>query len=166
MTTYRIKKCEDLSELKKILVEMVGNKCWKIHFRYGDELILQIGKRIHAPIPNIPKRFVGEWELSTRGSEWVLSDKTKTQKISSEEIDDSIIERMQIIKNSTIIDVSISFPKLDLSITFRNGYSLTVMTGLIIDKYNLSYWEIYIRISNMLLEVGPGMKWKFSEYKG
>jgi len=155
-----VRQASDLEKLKAIINGVVGKSCWDASLGYAEELSLEIGE--HIPYTNklLKGKEHGSWMFGSRGTAWELTSANGLW-VSSDDEEDVIRQKIQVIKDTTIISVDVRYPDLDLILTFSNDYQLAVLPTEEDDEYEVAYWELFTP-DKMLIEAGPGATWSYS----
>ncbi|MDY6781440.1 MAG: hypothetical protein SW833_02615 [Cyanobacteriota bacterium] len=156
-TVRRIKKASDLNQIQGLTRKILGEPCWNAHLSYGDELCLDIGKKIPYTQKVMLGKEKGSWILGCRASQWILESQDKA--IASSQLAPEGIEReVKVVEGSKITRFEIGYPDLILIVSFSNGCQLKIFPDL--EDLDLSYWELFTPDA-MLLEMGPGRIWSY-----
>lgn len=156
----QVNEAADLDQLRAILGGVVGEICWGPRVGYAEELKLDIGA--HIPYTNrlLKGKEHGSWMFGSRGTAWELTSANSLW-VSSDDEEDVIRQKIQVIKDTTITDIDVRYPDLDLILTFSNGYQLTILPTEDDDEYEVAYWELFTP-NKMIVEAGPGPTWSYS----
>jgi hypothetical protein len=155
-TIQKITGNADLNEFKHLMQEIIGQPCWAARLSYGDELTLDIGRKIPYKQKVMAGKYKGEWILGTRGSEWSLESASGII-TSTAEPAEVFKEKVKVIEGTTITAVETNYPDLVLIVGFSKGYQLKVFPDLE-DDFDLSYWELFTP-NNRLVTLEPGGIW-------
>ena len=150
---------EDQGEIQEILSSLIGQLCWSIRFGYGEELLLDIGRRVPYQNPHLKDKLHGEWMIGSRGSDWVITANDLIV-ISSSDTLISASEKLKDIVNGTLVTITFDVPSLGLTIAFDNDYTLSIVPNLSNEPDDLEYWEI-IGNNGLFLTVGPKTSWRY-----
>lgn len=149
----------DLEQLNEIISGVIGETCWKASLGYGDELTLHIGARIPYSQKSMTGKEKGAWILGTRATQWQLDSLSETL-VSSNDDPEIITQKVDVIKDSTLAGIETNYRNLALTVTFSNGYKLTLLPNTEEDV-DLPYWEMFTP-SQMVLKVGPSARWSYT----
>lgn len=158
-TIHRISTVDDLIELLEIAKRLVSETCWEASFSYGDELGLHFGERIPYSHPKLSHKSHGSWVLDSRGTNWQLEAPTGIL-TTSEASREAMEAQVKKLEGSTVIDLEIGFPQLDLALSFSNQLCFRLLPVPEDDECDLAYWELFTP-DHYLLEVGPQMTWAY-----
>jgi hypothetical protein len=111
----------DLDKISELTQGIIGKMCWSARLGYGDELKLDIGKRM----PRKFGRVRGEWYLGSRATGWVLRYKDEIVLTSDSEAE-AINREIKVIEQSPIVAFEALYPSLGLAMTFANEYVLSI----------------------------------------
>ena len=156
-TPAQLLKSMGVIRLYGILQDMVGKKCWKAVFAYGDDLHLHIGARIPYEIPNMAGKK-GSWVLRTCGTSWVLV--TPHGSISSQG-GQQLKDKIKVLENSPVTGFGLSVPDGVFSLTFGNNCRLLITPTANDRKAGLPYWELFTP-ARRFIAFGPGNRWSYS----
>lgn len=145
----------DLNQLLQIMNGLIGETCWKANLSYGDELTLHIGEKILYSQKSMAGKEKGAWILGTRATQWQLDYLAKVV-VSSNDDPEIIKNKINIIKENTIINIKISYPNLILTVSFGNKCDLILFPDK--EDTDLPYWEVFTP-DQMVIKVGPGTIW-------
>src|SRR5919109_39433 len=77
-----------LDALRREIQGLVGERCWRARLAYGDELKLDIGRKIPYKSQKMKGLVRGSWTVGSRGTPWkltypsgVVSSRSKRSKI-------------------------------------------------------------------------------------
>jgi hypothetical protein len=153
-----ITNSSDLDPLQEIVQEILGEVCWQASLSYGDELSLDIGKKIPYPQKAMAGREGGSWILGCRASKWVLE--SPSQVIASSQLtSEEIKQKIKVVEGTKIANFKIDYPDLILRVEFSTGCELKVFPDL--EDLDLSDWELFTP-DDMLVEMGPGRVWSYN----
>lgn len=150
----------DLVHLRKIVQNLIGKPCWQTGISYGDELCLEIGKKLPYTHKFFAGQNKGEWGFGTRGTDWQLISPKGIIITSSVENVEVFKEKVKIIEGTTITAFETHYPDLILTVGFSNGCELKLFPDLE-DDSEVSYWELFTPY-NMLLTIEPGGIWTYT----
>lgn len=162
MIEQKVEKAVDLEEVFEITKNLVNLPCWDSYIGYPSQLTLHFGEKEPYNHPRLKGKFRGSYRLLNQGNYFELFANEAIVNLSDKE-DEEIENELRIIVNTTVIDVDISFPELNLTIHFSNGTSLKLYADD--DEYNLAYWELYTP-GDMVLKFGPHRTWSYSKVEG
>lgn len=154
--TKKIRKSEDLEEIKGIIEGMIGAICWQTSISYGDELDLHIGDKIPYQHKSLRGKLKGSWILGSRCTDWELK---LGNKLIVNSQSDKIIEKISVIENQTITDINISYPELILSLKFSNQSEFRILSDLE-DDSGVACWELFTP-NHKLLQIEPDYLWSY-----
>ncbi len=154
--TKKIKKSEDLEDIKRILQGMIGEICWQTSVSYGEELDLHIGDKIPYEEKSMRGKLKGSWILGSRCTDWELK---LGNKLIVNSQSDKIIDKISVIENQTITDINISYPELILSLKFSNQCEFSILPDLE-DDSGVSCWELFAP-NHKLLQIEPNYLWSY-----
>jgi hypothetical protein len=150
-----IKIYHDLKRLEQKMKPLVGQLCWQARLGYGDELCLEFGKRVPYESPLLADEFKGEWQLGSRGSNWLLSYNGKI-------LASSKLKRKQVspflkrIEGTKVTQITID-PKLSLN--FDNQCCLLIkLNPDDLESQDLAAWELFTP-NHRILEFYPNRTW-------
>jgi len=158
--SQQVNEAADLDQLLAILHGVVGQVCWGPRIGYAEELKLDIGA--HIPYTNrlLKGKEHGSWRFGSRGTAWELTSPDGLW-VSSDDDEDVIRQKIQVLKDTTITGVAVRYPDLDLILTFSSGYQLAVLPTEEDDDEEVAYWELFTP-DKMIVEAGPGATWSYS----
>jgi len=158
--SQQVNEAADLDQLLAILHGVVGQVCWGPRIGYAEELKLDIGA--HIPYTNrlLKGKEHGSWRFGSRGTAWELTSPDGLW-VSSDDDEDVIRQKIQVLKDTTITGVDVRYPDLDLILTFSSGYQLAVLPTEEDDDEEVAYWELFTP-DKMIVEAGPGATWSYS----
>ncbi|MFN8376433.1 MAG: hypothetical protein U0694_26625 [Anaerolineae bacterium] len=151
-----VSRPSDLNRIARITKGIIGKMCWRVRLGYGDELKLDIGKRVPAKVV----RDRGEWYLGSRGTDWTLQQDGKVV-LTSDEEPEKINREIQVILHNPIVSLEAVYPSLGLAIKFANGYMLSINPKKEDDDFEVAYWELFTPYG-MVLKVGWGTQWSYT----
>jgi hypothetical protein len=155
-----VHQASDLAKLQGIISGIGGERCWDAYLSYAEELSLEIGERIPYPQKVMHGKEHGSWMFGSRGTAWELTSANSLW-VSSDDEEDVIRQKIQVIKDTTITGIDVRYPDLDLILTFSNGYQLAILPTEDDDDYDVAYWELFTP-DKMIVEAGPGATWSYS----
>lgn len=152
-----VERSSDLTLLRSTIDGLVGKKCWRAAFTYGDELTLHFGRKVQYGLPAMAGKQKGEWRLGTRGTAWKLF--TPNGLISSAKGAQTALEsQVKVLEGRQVTNVSVSIPDNVLTVAFGNDYLFRVLPSAADDKVDLPYWELFMP-NHKLVSFGPGDSW-------
>ncbi|MBD2655100.1 hypothetical protein H6G45_16725 [Synechocystis sp. FACHB-383] len=149
-----------------LIQPIYGQTCWQIRLGYGQELCLEIGKKIPYHSPALSGEFKGEWQLGTRASDWTIYKKRHPAVRNSDSLMKSsdheklIKQKIAKINGQKIYEIEvIDFQEVDFSYyLFDFGlYNLIIPDQKIED--DLPLWELFMP-NNQILEVYPNFEFQ------
>ncbi|QUS61194.1 hypothetical protein [Synechocystis sp. PCC 7338] len=143
------------------LIESIyGQICWQIRLDYGQELCLEIGKKIPYHSQILSGEFKGEWQLGTRASDWAIYKKrhptirNSDLLIKSSDNEKLIKQEIAKINKQKIQKIEI----VDLYYLFDFGlHSLIIPEQKTQD--DLPLWELFMP-DRQILEVYPNLEFQ------
>ncbi len=153
-----IKNNKDLDQLREKIKPILGQLCWEVRLTYGDELCLEIGKKVGYDSPLLADDLKGEWQFGSRGTDWQLLYNNSI--IANSNLDrEQIFPYLKLIENTIILEFEPNYPDLTLIIAFNNGYQLKFIPDLTdLENQDVACWELFTA-NNQLLEVYPNFTW-------
>ncbi|UAJ73381.1 hypothetical protein IQE94_03415 [Synechocystis sp. PCC 7339] len=143
-----------------LIQSIYGQTCWQIRLGYGQELCLEIGKKIPYHSPALSGEFKGEWQLGTRASDWAIYRKkysattNSDSLIKSSDYEKSIKQKITKISGQKIHKIEI----VDFLYLFDFGlYNLIIPDQKTAD--DLPLWELFMP-NNQILEVYPNLEFQ------
>lgn len=141
----------------RLVKPIYGQICWQARLGYGQELCLEIGKKIpyHSPILN--GEFKGEWQLGTRASDWAIYRKPDSFVKSSHE--ETLIKQIITkINGQKIVEIKIAEYTSSFCYLFELGrYSLIIPEQK--NNDDLPLWELFLP-DRQVLEVFPNLEFQ------
>ena len=145
-----------VQKLREYLAGLVGLKCRKTSFSYGDELCLHFGDLVPYKSAKMKGKKKGTWILCTVGSEWSLFSESvavPSHRRGNRDPED----RLAILKNAIVTAVVPDSTAQWLSVWF--GQTLfAVRPDDDEPDSELPSWELFMP-DGRLLVAGPGSKW-------
>ncbi len=158
LTKQQAIETKDLKTIQQIINPILGEKCWEASLSYGDELCLEIGRRIPYANKLMAGKEKGAWRLGTRATSWKLAYLDKM--VASDKLETEEIKRkVMVVEGTSITAFDTSYPKLMFEVGFSNGYKL-VLEPDEEEDLNFPYWELFTP-QEMLLIVYPGSLWSY-----
>jgi hypothetical protein len=148
---------DDLAVLRGVVGRIVGQRCSRVAFSYGEELRLELGERIPTVVGKAERKR-GEWTLLTRGSPWQFMDRESHPPSRSHARSNAVLS----LEGKRLNSLEVS-PHLNLAMTFDARYVLTLNPERREPKQHgprlLPYWELFTP-EHQLIVAGPGDWWK------
>lgn len=155
---HRVSSDADLNKPREITRGLLGEPCWKAALSYGDELRLEIGARVPTTKKSMKGSEKGAWMFGTRQSDWTIESQSGTL-VTSHADSRPQREKLHQLEGTTIVGFEISYPSLIPTVSFSNGYTLTLLKQ-VDDDSELPYWELFTPY-RMVLKVGPKDIWSY-----
>lgn len=145
----------DSQELARAARGLIGQRCWKARFTYGDEFSLHLGDRVPFSSPRIAGQH-GAWILSTRASDWkVRRDQQAIASSDGREAAEGILPGM--IHGAAVSTFGPSGDDSGLRVTFDNESVLEIVPADDED-WDLAAWDLFTP-AGLVIERGPGTVW-------
>jgi hypothetical protein len=166
----------DFHFLEALLGLLVGQRCLKVEFSYGDELVLHVGAPTPYSHPKLADEVQGAWVLGARASAWSLllsdpprfiesADRPQADSDAWLPVTPAQIEAMvERLAGRVVIEAgprNSSEPGIALTLALDEGSRLLISPGAEPASANpLADWELFTPYG-MVLTCGPGATWSF-----
>jgi len=150
---------DDLRIIESVVSPIIGERWWKAIFSYGDELRLQIGKKVLTKSTLFLDRERGSWQLDLTLASWNYTVNNELV-VSSADIvpntDNKYLKEyfhsLFLSSELIITDFTVIWPDLSLMIKFNNGSAFAAISPS--DENDISSWELFTPFVTVL-KVGP-----------
>ncbi len=159
-TTLRsISRSRDLGKLHSLISDLAGQRCWKVEFAFGAELMLHFGRRLRIRHSKLSGETEGEWILGTCGTAWNLFTPDGIVR-SSAEVTKDVEQSVKAIENTKVVEIDVGIPGNILTLTFSNGCLFRILPTLskTEESDDVPSWELFMP-GNMFVAFGPGTRW-------
>jgi hypothetical protein len=154
------------TELKAIVQELIGQKCWAANLSYGAELYLDCGAKRQYQVGPMAGREFGAWQFYARATSWVLT--TVSGGVLTTKYDDppQVRETLKALAERSISDVNMTYPDMAIALQFDNQITLQLAACPQSDETDpaVAGWELYTPDARCL-EVWPGPRWALVPYE-
>ena len=144
-------------ELAWAAAGLIGQRCWKAKFTYGNELDLHLGDRVPYSSPRMAGREHGAWRFGGRASDWAV--RRADQVVASTDAPDVAEAALPgRLEGAAVSAFEPSGEDSGVRITFDNASVLTVVPAADED-WDLAAWELFTP-THFVISRGPGLVWE------
>jgi hypothetical protein len=148
----------DLQDLQSVLQALSGQPFLAARTSYGDELRLDFGRPVPYGTSLLAHYVRGEWVLGIRASPWRLTG-TNDHVTDLERPSGAADTIFAALVGERVTDVRVSYPDLDLRISFNGGQVFTVPINA--NDESIAAWELFTP-DHVVVRAGPGRQWSVS----
>ena len=145
----------EVDKLEREIGGLVGERCWHARLGYGDELKLDIGRKVPYKSPKLKGLLRGTWTVGSRATPWkltcasgVVSSRSKRSKIEA--------ALGEVVGN--VQAVTVGSRRMSLTIKIGSQFTLTIENRSVAATDDLPYWEVFTP-QRTCIQAGPGRNW-------